>query len=50
MARMPGSTTRGSRNGCGRRKPPGNSVARVRRDGPAAAITTFDPWFNPWPE
>ena len=24
--------------------------ARSRRAGPAAAITTFDPWFNPCPE
>ena len=33
----------------GRRNPTGSSVASVRRDGPAAAITTFDPWFKPVP-
>ncbi len=28
----------------------GSTVASARRTGPAAAITTFEPWLKPWPE
>ena len=49
--RTPGSTTRGLRKPSGKLHVPraarqGNSL----RLAPAAAITTFDPWFRPSPE
>ena len=34
----------------GQSKWAGSSSGSDRRAGPAAAITTFDPWFNPCPE
>src|SRR5689334_10547271 len=46
----PGMTTRASANPSGKRNPGGKAVGSVRRGGPAAAITSFDPAFNPVPE
>ena len=42
--------TRGFFNPSGSINSTGNSVPRVRRFGPAAAITTFEPWLKPLPE
>ena len=50
-ARMPGRTTPGRVEAVGQPQA-GGELGRQgsRRRGPAAAITTFEPWFNPWPE
>ena len=47
IAKMPGKQTRGSRNPSGRLMPLGISVGNVRRTGPAAATTNFDPALSP---
>ena len=46
----PAAPTRGVRKPSGVASPTATSPASSRRFGPAAAITTFDPWFSPCPE
>ena len=46
----PGRQTRGSRSRRAAQRRRAARVGSVRRGGPAAAITTFEPWFRPWPE